>query len=569
MSISSCLQKSRAYKEGSGLTNAELVYFLYFIVLFGSRSIGIYEGNEIYKYMLILGMLLFFLKICITEHTLLEHIIIAALIGTAGIVYFESGEKGLLLYFTLMLGIKGVSTRKVFRLGTTFLSLSLVVLILLSLSRIIDDVCYLQDRPGIGSFFRRSLGYPHPNTLHTTYVILTMFILYLFGHRNMRRLYACSIVLSFISLWLFLYSGSRTGLVISFGYILINLLLAQHGKLSSIIKWSSLFVYPITCLITIIFPMLSETVFGESIDRHLRSRFVIARYYLENNGISVFGQRLYNPDAKYYGIDFSSLSLLLQDGLVAFAIISMLWMCMTYRLIKDDRRAELAIVITLLIMGVTDPFLYNLSFKNIAFIFMGEWLYTTIGRIQVSMPEWMNREYRLLKLKKNTLSVPISIIIQDRVRKTISQVRGKELRLAITWATAATVIGLTSFLLSQEPAAVYSNRNTSEASYSILPVAEQHFSPNQINDLHKEGNIVIGYHDEATPMYVYYGDWQKDEIDGMYTPFALKMEHFRTSVSLGVFLSAVLIILFVVSRNDGDSAGFIRKDRRETINDLA
>ena len=47
--------------------------------------------------------------------------------------------------------------------------------------------------------------------------------------------------------------------------------------------------------------------------------------------------------------------------------------------VKNQRISELVITFSLLVMGVSDPFLYNIGFKNLAFCFMGVWLYKAVN----------------------------------------------------------------------------------------------------------------------------------------------------------------------------------------------
>ena len=72
-------------------------------------------------------------KIATTKHTVIEYIVIALFLGLGGLVYYCSGEKGLLIYFTMMLGMKAVEKTKVIKLGLAILSISFSVLFLLNI----------------------------------------------------------------------------------------------------------------------------------------------------------------------------------------------------------------------------------------------------------------------------------------------------------------------------------------------------------------------------------------------------------------------------------------------------
>ena len=118
-------------KERKEISVAEAAYLLYFTVMFGARAIGLFEGMLVYNISLVIGMLLFAIKVLLTEHTVLEYLFAGFLLLISVLVYYNTGEKGLLLYFTMMLGMKCVSIRRVFKLGTMILSTAFTALVVL------------------------------------------------------------------------------------------------------------------------------------------------------------------------------------------------------------------------------------------------------------------------------------------------------------------------------------------------------------------------------------------------------------------------------------------------------
>ena len=118
--------------ENNTIQLSELIYVAYFTVMFGARAIGLYEGMLPYNIMLVIGMMLFLLKIAMTRHTFGEYLLIGVLLFISLIVYYNTGEKGLLLYFTMMLGMKNVSLKRVMKWAAAILSISFTVLVFLS-----------------------------------------------------------------------------------------------------------------------------------------------------------------------------------------------------------------------------------------------------------------------------------------------------------------------------------------------------------------------------------------------------------------------------------------------------
>ena len=113
--------------ESTTIQLSEIIYLAYFTVMFGARAIGLYEGMLPYNIMLVIGMLLFLLKIAMTRHTFAEYLLMGTLLFISLIVYYNTGEKGLLLYFTMMLGMKNVSLKRVMKWAAAILSISFTV----------------------------------------------------------------------------------------------------------------------------------------------------------------------------------------------------------------------------------------------------------------------------------------------------------------------------------------------------------------------------------------------------------------------------------------------------------
>ena len=85
-------------KKTESICVAEIIYLAYFLVMFGAKSIGLYEGQTLYNISIVIGMLLFGLKIIMTKHTVFEYMCISCLGILSCIVYYNTGEKGLLFY---------------------------------------------------------------------------------------------------------------------------------------------------------------------------------------------------------------------------------------------------------------------------------------------------------------------------------------------------------------------------------------------------------------------------------------------------------------------------------------
>lgn len=372
--------------ENNTIQLLELIYLAYFTVMFGARAIGLYEGMLLYNITLVIGMLLFLLKIAMTRHTFGEYLLIGVLLFISLIVYYNTGEKGLLLYFTMMLGMKNVSLKRVMKWAAAILSISFTVLIFLSVFGLKQDITYLHDRAGFGQVLRHSLGYPYPNTLFTTYIVLMVLIIYVLGKQTKKQLIMTSMLMFLGAVYIYLYSCSNTGLIVATFYLLANLWLQLRNRLSMVEKLVLLIAYPGCALLSIVGPLVTSGRLFQIMDKVLHNRWAYSYYYLTTEPVTLFGTRFGETPNDNYMIDSSFLYSFLQIGVIPFLIVTTLMVGMIVCYVKRDKRIELAMIISFCVLGLSDPFFFNLSYKNLMFLFVGELLY-----FQNSKPYWFHK----------------------------------------------------------------------------------------------------------------------------------------------------------------------------------
>ncbi|WP_029232808.1 O-antigen ligase family protein [Butyrivibrio sp. VCB2006] len=455
----------------------EGIYLLYFAIMIGARAAGLYEGMTIYNISLVLGLGLFALKMIVTEHSLKEYAIAAGFLLLAVIVYLRTGEKGLLVCFSMMLGMKSVSVMKVVRTGIIVAGSIILIRIITGALGLVNGIYYPQEREGVGLMFRESLGYAHPNTLHMNVLMLTMLVMFyisktLKGDKIRLLIYSC---LAFLfNFYVFQYSGSRTGLLGSIAFLVVNYWFSIIDRPRLFEKIVCYISFPLACFIAIVLPFLIPESIFDTVDKTLfTTRFSIAKYFWENNSFSLFGIRLNNPNHLYktYGIDMAQLYLFLQLGIVAFVVVSALTMWFIHKSLKAGHMQELAVLMGMLFIGIWEPLLYNLGFKNFAYIFMGSMLW---GSFQLELTS-------------------------DLIKKITTPVLGK----AIAFGAIAGLCAMMLFyLFTGEPTALYGNREADETGKS-LEMEALYMTEAEISEVKAQGDIVIGYVDDKTPMYRY------------------------------------------------------------------
>ncbi len=543
----------------------ELFFYLFFAVMFGMRMWGIYESKPLYGPLLLLGFAFWGISVIMTEHTVLDYLVAGAFIVLAGLVYVSSGEKGLLLYFALMLGMKAISEKSLFRVGIYVGLAGMAVITFLATFGIIEDMAYIQQRAPFGEIFRRSLGFPHPNTLSSSFTIIVIMIMYVIDKSDRLKTVKTACVLGLIAIYLFMFSGSRTGVMITFLCMAAMVLASFKSRINFFDKVVVGVIYVgIWVLSVVVALVLPESFLKdlESRDVAFFSRWVINKNYFVNNRLSLFGIRLNNPDKITNGIDMSQFYLFLQLGLVAFVVVSIMWIVLLWDECKENRINELVVTLCLLLMGVTDPFLYNIGFKNMAFVFMGMVLYKYLDRAVVKMPEVFGKKIQILKVGDKELELPgflrggagAAIAKSGVVKSGAGSVKsGAEAgvpRKRIWFAglaCVAAVVAAVSYLMAGTPELVLSD-NDSVEHIPIEGMVGQTYSEQEIKEIKDEGNYVLNYTDENELMYTYYADEADAVAGGHYAPAAAGMEKFRFSLSLffwGVLASAAITNILV------------------------
>lgn len=403
--------------ENTTIQLSELIYLAYFTVMFGARAIGLYEGMLPYNIMLVTGMLLFLLKIAMTRHTYGEYLLIGVLLFISLIVYYNTGEKGILLYFTMMLGMKNVSLKRVMKWAAAILSVSFTVLVFLSVFGLKQDITYLHDRAGFGQVLRHSLGYPYPNTLFTTYIVLMVLIMYVLGKQTKKQLVITSTLMFLGAVYIYLYSCSNTGLIVATFYLLANLWLQLRNRLSIVEKIVLLMAYPGCALLSIVGPLVTSGRLFQLMDKVLHNRWAYSYYYLTTEPVTLFGTRFGETPNENYMIDSSFLYSFLQIGVIPFLIVTVLMIGMIVCYVKKDKRIELAMIISFCVLGLSDPFFFNLSYKNLMFLFIGELLYLQTSKACKGL---LAKEICILKCGERSISVDTPFY--DRIKRGFSVV---------------------------------------------------------------------------------------------------------------------------------------------------
>lgn len=355
----------------------ELFYYLFFVIMVMVKGTGMYEGMKLYTFGLLLAMLCLGMKLVTDRYTVIEVIIAGLLIGLGLAIYLCSGETAALIYIGMAVGMKNIPIRRIFAVGGLAWTGCFLYRAVLAMSGIRRGMVLVHEKLGLGPLLRWSFGYPHPNVMHITYTVLAAFALYLFRPRE-KKMYFWLAALMLGNCLIFCYAFSFTGFLLTACLLVLYFYFEVRNKIAGIEKILILAIFPACILFAVVLPLAMEkgcflNFMDDFMNDLFNTRFLASRVYIYE-GLSLFGKDFSRSDITF-ALDSSYVYLLVKEGAVFFAVLVIGYEGMIIRMLKENRRTELAIVLAFLIAGISEPFLFNTSFKNITFLFLGYYLF--------------------------------------------------------------------------------------------------------------------------------------------------------------------------------------------------
>lgn len=491
----------------------EIFYYHFFAILLFAKGIGLYDGMKEFTICLLAAFLCFAVKICLTEHTLGELLQMAVLLGMGFLSWRNSGEKAAFIYIAVIVGMKHVPVKRVFKVGAVIWTIAFFGTAILALTRQIPDLALVHSKLGLGHIIRWSLGYTHPNVLHISYVILLVFFFYL-ARLNRRQLLISTGAAYLFNFYIFLYSVSYTGVILTTVYLLLNLYLNLRTKESRLEKILIMCVFPVCALLSVIGPVAVKGRMFDILNKMMNTRWNLSRYFLTHQPITLFGGRMTDLPDTSYSIDCSYVYALMYYGIVLFVLLCAAYFLTVRYEVKTEKRRELAIMLSFFIAGMSEPFMANLSFKNLTLLFIGEYYYQAapfwqrgvVGRIagkRVRITPWTEKEMKL--------ALPEWSGLHDLP----AYLKGNCLKILTAGIAAALLSGGIYYYTAKPADCVYADTGLSDywsGEKVYLNAAEL---PDDWN------SIIVGNADGNTEMYVLTGN-------------IVWLEQVRESVSIGL-----------------------------------
>lgn len=357
------------------ISAGELLYWGFWGVMLFAKGIGLYEGMKLYNFCLIGAFLCVIAKILFTKHSGKDYVWMGLLALLSGIVYIHSGDKSALIYTMMIIGLKNVPLRRLFKIGAVIWGTCFLFMTVLGVFGVVTGPILVHERFGLGPVIRWSLGYTHPNVLHISYTVLVAFILYSV-RLDGKRLFFWITGLFLGNCYILLYSGSNTGFLLTCIYLFFFVYFHMRNKLNKLERAGIYCVLPFCILFSIVGPILLRPFpIFDVINKITNTRYLASRIYLTGTGITLFGSRVDEKISLGFALDCSYVEAFVYYGIILFTVFMLGYFLIIRQFAKQNKTKELALVLSFLIAGVSEPFLFNTSFKNLPLLFVGSYFF--------------------------------------------------------------------------------------------------------------------------------------------------------------------------------------------------
>lgn len=506
----------------------EFLYIIFFAIMLVTKGIGLYDGQIIYKYIFVFATGILLIKLCLTQYKPIEYAFLVLLCLLGVVVYLKSREKGVIICTLTVLGMKNVSVKKVMRVGMWVWGITMIINMVFHTLFLECSGYQVHEKLGLGHIFRWDLGFLHPNVLHIAYFTLAIYVVYNYWNAYDWKHF---LLLMIGNMYVFLYSVSYTGILVVTIYLCVALYLKKRKSINKLECILFELVFPsllaLSFLSCFIFP---EWIFN-ILNRIFSTRLSLARHFLVSENISLFGKRVAELTTHQLTMDNSYIFSLIIYGCVLFSVIVLGYIALIHSCIKTSKFEELAIIITTLIAGVTEPFLFNTSFKNVTLVFLGSYVWE-----------------RLKKINEQEIQLCVGRIISKEVKITIFTFKGiagalvevwnnKKRKIMVVSVTIGMVCGILMALLYPQPKGYIVPRKqmdiVSEETWYLESEEDSRFSEYLVKD----------YVNPMTKMQIVEGN-------------IVKVELLRNSISSAFFtglFSVFVCFAFYVARNRNSS----------------
>lgn len=267
------------------------------------------------------------------------------------------------LSFYLLLISKGVKRKKrIFYFLLINIFFYLLTILLDNLGIIQGDFFYRRTEAGIVE--RNDLGFGHPNTAMMALLPIFFSMYYLWYDRNKFKILGVILIFSQV---IYKLTNSRTGYIV---VIIFLVLIIMKDKYLHRLKY---FIYGEVFFLLYFSIVLSTKLKTTVFNKILSGRFWLFDYYLNNQRITLFGNREIEKLYKILPLDNTYIRILFEHGIIGL-IVSICLILYVFRLLYKYRDYKaIRIFIVILIFGIMEGQAFYYYF-NIIYLIIYEYL---------------------------------------------------------------------------------------------------------------------------------------------------------------------------------------------------
>ena len=391
------IKAEKQFHADMGLTGREIIFTIavtlkVVVEILGLTVVPYMLGQDfctvVFKIMTYSSYLLVVISFfCSSKITRMELIRIMILVAITAVGSYFAGN-GILLTLIYLYGAKDIDVEKVFRILGYLYIIIFVLIVLTSLAGIIENWDYPQggNRPT-----RWGLGFTYPT--HTSSVLFMSVLIICYLQKKQLKLIHL-VIIELFNLWIYSYTDSRAGMMLCALVPIVFYLLKYRKKefRKTILGWLQQWSFPVCAVIIYALTMAYKgTGFLAVINNWLSGRLNYSNYSMNLYGVHLFGQRIKwvgwggfghitdTLSGDYNFVDTSYLKLLLENGLIVWLLIMVMWTAVSIMAYKSNQRYLTWALTFLAIYSMVEQWLMNLG-TNIFLLFLGVFIFRTIAQ---------------------------------------------------------------------------------------------------------------------------------------------------------------------------------------------
>lgn len=423
-------------KKDKQIRVSQICFFMFAAILFFAKGIGWVDGEPAFKVCMALSLIFWIAKMLLTDHAVNEFLGMTLLLAVTAVSYRMSGEKGILVSAMVITGVKGIDLRRQFKMYTWIWAACCLTNIVLCFAGITIDLTSPRDKFGT-RLLSCNLGFPNHSVFQMSYMAFAMMFVFAYYKQMNTKKY---VYLFLGNVLCYMYSLATTGFLCCTAGLLFSYLFGLAEKKDcgmGLIKIQSRLVLPVCLLFSLAAPFVTDPkVFG-IFDSILNGRLNYSRYFMTSGNFTPFGCRIYEVMSKeYFFLDSSYVSALAQFGVITFIIVFGIYEWAIWKMGERHMTVELAITTAMIISGIAEPFLFNMSFKNISLFFVGEIFFAEGGIIFAKNSNMLKGRHIMLLSSKDR-----DVSMKCKLQSAISGIASKEYENPISDRIVRFIVG--------------------------------------------------------------------------------------------------------------------------------